>query len=40
MQETIEMIETYRAFESVQKAIQSIDALTNEMVNDYGQVPN
>ncbi|HAY39319.1 MAG TPA: flagellar basal-body rod protein FlgF, partial [Desulfobacteraceae bacterium] len=39
-QETIEMIETYRAFESVQKAIQSIDALTNEMVNDYGQVPN
>jgi len=39
-QETIEMIETYRAFESVQKAIQSIDALTNEMVNDYGTVPN
>jgi flagellar basal-body rod protein FlgG len=39
-QETIQMIETYRAFESVEKAIQSIDALTNEMVNDYGTVPN
>ena len=39
-QETIEMIETYRAFESVEKAVQSIDALTGEMVNDYGQVPN
>ena len=39
-QETIKMIETYRAFESVEKAIQSIDALTNEMVNDFGTVPN
>jgi len=39
-QETIKMIETYRAFESVEKAIQSIDALTGEMVNDYGTVPN
>jgi flagellar basal-body rod protein FlgF len=39
-QEVIKMIETYRAFESVEKAIQSIDALTNEMVNDYGTVPN
>ena len=39
-QEMVEMIETYRAFESVEKAIQSIDALTNEMVNDFGTVPN
>lgn len=39
-QETIKMIETYRAFESVEKAIQAIDALTGEMVNDYGTVPN
>jgi len=39
-QEVIKMIETYRAFESVEKAIQSIDALTNEMVNDFGTVPN
>ncbi len=38
-QEIIKMIETYRAFESVEKAIQSIDALTGEMVNDYGSVP-
>ena len=39
-QEIIKMIETYRAFESVEKGIQSIDALTNEMVNDFGTVPN
>lgn len=38
-QEVIKMIETYRAFESVEKAIQSIDALTGEMINDYGSVP-
>ena len=38
-QEMIKMIETYRAFESVEKAIQSIDTLTGEMVNDYGSVP-
>lgn len=38
-QEIIKMIETYRAFESVEKAIQSIDALTGKMVNDYGSVP-
>ena len=37
-QEVIKMIETYRAFESVEKAIQSIDALTGKMVNDYGSV--
>jgi flagellar basal-body rod protein FlgF len=37
-QEIIKMIETYRAFESVEKAIQSIDALTGQMVNDYGSV--
>jgi flagellar basal body rod protein FlgG len=33
------MMETYRAFESVEKAIQSIDTLTGEMVNDVGTVP-
>jgi len=37
-QEVIKMIETYRAFESVEKAIQSIDALTGTMVNDYGTI--
>jgi len=37
-QEIIKMIETYRAFESVEKAIQSIDALTGTMVNDYGTI--
>jgi flagellar basal-body rod protein FlgF len=37
-QEMIKMIETYRAFESVEKAIQSIDALTAEMVSDVGTV--
>lgn len=38
-EEMIKMIETYRAFESVQKAIQSIDKVTDKMVNDYGLVP-
>ncbi len=38
-QELIKMMETYRAFESVEKAIQSIDTLTGEMVNDVGTVP-
>lgn len=38
-QEMIEMIETFRAFESVEKAIQSIDGSTGKMINDYGQVP-
>lgn len=38
-EEMIKMIETYRAFESVQKAIQSIDKLNEKMVNDYGLVP-
>lgn len=38
-QEVIKMIETFRAFESVEKAIQSIDGLTGKMVNDYGMVP-
>lgn len=37
-QEIIKMIETYRAFESVEKAIQSIDSLTGEMVNEIGTV--
>lgn len=38
-EEMIKMIETYRAFESVQKAIQSIDKVTDKIVNDYGLVP-
>lgn len=38
-EEMIKMIETYRAFESVQKAIQSIDKINEKMVNDYGLVP-
>jgi flagellar basal-body rod protein FlgF len=38
-EEMIKMIETYRAFESVQKAIQSIDNVTDKIVNDYGLVP-
>ena len=38
-EEMIKMIETYRAFESVQKAIQSIDKITDRMINDYGAVP-
>ena len=38
-EEMIKMIETYRAFESVQRAIQSIDKITGKMVNDYGLVP-
>jgi flagellar basal-body rod protein FlgF len=37
-QEMVEMIETFRAFESVQKAIQAIDGLNSKMVNDYGVV--
>jgi flagellar basal-body rod protein FlgF len=39
-QEIIEMIQTYRSFEAVEKGIQYIDALTKEMVNDFGTVPN
>ncbi|MEA1945794.1 MAG: flagellar hook-basal body protein [Thermodesulfobacteriota bacterium] len=38
-EEMIKMIETYRVFESVQKAIQSIDKVTGKMINDYGLVP-
>ena len=38
-QEMIEMIQTFRAFESVEKAIQSIDGSTGKMINDFGQVP-
>jgi flagellar basal-body rod protein FlgF len=33
-EEMIKMIEAYRNFESVQKAIQSMDEITNKMVND------
>ena len=37
-EEMIKMVETFRAFESVQRAIQSIDEITSKMVNDYGLV--
>jgi flagellar basal-body rod protein FlgG len=33
-EEMIKMIEAYRNFEAVQKAIQSMDEVTNKMVND------
>jgi len=36
--EIIQMIESMRAFESSQKAIQAIDQLNSKMVNDYGLV--
>ena len=39
-QEMIEMIQTFRAFESVEKAIQSIDGSTGKIINDFGQVPH
>ena len=32
----IQMMEAYRAYESVQKAIQSMDELTNQLINDAG----
>ena len=36
--EMVKMIEAYRAFESAQKAIQSIDEMTSKMINDQGKV--
>ena len=38
-EEMIKMIESYRSFESLQKAIQSIDKVTDKLVNDYGSIP-
>ena len=35
-EEMIKMIETFRAYESAQKAIQCMDEMTNKMVNDQG----
>lgn len=35
-EEMIKMIEVFRSFESVQKAIQSMDEITDKMVNDTG----
>jgi len=35
-EEMVKMIETFRAFESVQKAIQSIDEMVTKMINDPG----
>ena len=37
-EEMIRMIETFRTYESVQKAIQSIDEITSKMVNDPGLI--
>ena len=37
-QEVIKMIETYRAFESVEKVIQPEKIVEGKMVNDYGSV--
>jgi flagellar basal-body rod protein FlgF len=34
----IEMIETFRVFEAIEKGIQAIDGSTNKLINDYGQV--
>ncbi len=34
--EMIKMIESYRSFESAQKAIQSIDEITSKMIKDQG----
>ncbi|MBW2030284.1 MAG: flagellar hook-basal body protein [Deltaproteobacteria bacterium] len=35
-EEMIKMVETMRAYESVQKAVQSIDEMNSKMVNDAG----
>jgi flagellar basal-body rod protein FlgG len=35
-EEMIKMLETFRVFESAQKAIQSLDEITGKMVNDQG----
>lgn len=37
-EEMIKMIETYRVFESLQKAISSLDQASKEMINVYGTV--
>ena len=34
--EMVKMMETFRTFETVQKAIQSVDEITSKMVNDPG----
>ena len=34
----IQMMEAFRAYESVQKAIQSMDELTNQLINDAGMM--
>lgn len=35
-EEMVKMMETFRTFETVQKAIQSVDEITSKMVNDPG----
>jgi flagellar basal-body rod protein FlgG len=37
-EEMIQMIEAFRAYESVQKAIQSMDELTNQLIADAGMM--
>jgi len=37
-EEIVKMLEAFRAFESVQKAIQSIDEITSKMINDQGML--
>lgn len=37
-EEMIKMIETYRVFESLQKAISSMDQASKEMINVYGTI--
>lgn len=34
----IQMIEAFRAYESVQKAIQNMDEMTNQLINDAGMM--
>ena len=38
-EEMVKMVEAFRSFESVQKAIQAIDQINGKMINDYGSVP-
>ena len=37
-EEMIQMIEAYRAYESVQKAIQTMDEITNQLIADTGMM--
>jgi flagellar basal-body rod protein FlgG len=37
-EEMIQMIEAFRAYESVQKAIQTMDEITNQLIADAGMM--